>query len=46
MTDLIQQAKDTIDKHYDRGAHTVGSAIKTKAGDVYTSVSIKGQKSC
>ena len=44
MYSLIQTAKETIEKHFDKSRHTVGAAVRTKAGDVFTSVSVKGQK--
>jgi cytidine deaminase len=44
MNSLIQHAKDTIDKHYDKSAHRVAAAIRTELGQVFTSVSVQGQK--
>ncbi len=44
MFALIQKAKETIEKYFDRSRHTVASAVRTKNGDVFTSVSVKGQK--
>lgn len=44
MNSLIKIAKETIEQYYDKSKHTVSAAIRTKEGNVFTSVSLKGQK--
>src|SRR3989339_400476 len=44
MESLIQAAKHTLEKHYDKSRHTVAAAIRTKSGQVFTSVTLKAQK--
>lgn len=44
MQELIQKAKETIEKHFDKSRHTVAAAIKTQDGQIFTSVTVKGQK--
>ncbi len=42
--ELIQKAKDIIEKRYKKGFHTVGSALKTKQGKFYTGICLNSQK--
>lgn len=44
MHSLIDIAKQTIEEQYDPTKHTVAAAIRTKGGNVFTSVTLKGQK--
>lgn len=44
MQELIQKAKEIIEKRYKKGYHSVGSAVRTRSGKVYTGVSINSQK--
>jgi len=44
MKNLIQEAKNIIDKRYVQGKFGVGSALKTKSGKIYTGTSINSQK--
>ena len=44
MQELIQKAKEIINKRYKKGFHSVGSAVRTKSGKVYTGISINSQK--
>ncbi|MBI5530910.1 MAG: cytidine deaminase [Candidatus Doudnabacteria bacterium] len=41
---LIKEAKSIIDLRYKKGAHSVGAALRTKSGKIYTGISIKGLK--
>jgi cytidine deaminase len=44
MENLIQEAKNIIDKRYDEKKFVVGSALRTKSGKIYTGISINVQK--
>lgn len=44
MRELIQKAKEIIEKRYKKGYHSVGAAVKTKSGKIYTGISINSQK--
>ncbi len=44
METLVQKAKETIEKYFDRSRHTVAAAVRTRNGNVFTGVSVKGQK--
>jgi cytidine deaminase len=44
MKELIQEAKSIIALRYQKGKHTVGAALRTKSGKIYTGISINGQK--
>jgi cytidine deaminase len=44
MQNLIQIAKEKIDKRYKKGSHSVGAAVKVKSGKIYTGISINSQK--
>lgn len=44
MHNLIQTAKDIIEKRYKKGFHSVGAAVKVKSGKIYTGISINSQK--
>ncbi|MHB8831423.1 MAG: cytidine/deoxycytidylate deaminase family protein [Patescibacteria group bacterium] len=44
MQELIQRAKEIIEKRYKKGYHSVGSAVRTKSGKIYTGISINSQK--
>lgn len=42
--ELIQAAKDIIELRYEKGKHSVGAAVRTKNGKIYTGVCINSQK--
>lgn len=44
MEKLISEAKSIIKSRYKKGKHSVGAALKTKSGKIYTGISINGQK--
>ncbi len=44
MEKLISQAKAIIKSRYHKDKHTVGAALRTKSGKIYTGISINGQK--
>ncbi len=44
MEELIKEAKNIIDLRYEKNKHTVGAAIKTKSGKIYTGICINVQK--
>lgn len=44
MQNLIQAAKDMIEVRYCKGKHSVGAAVRTKNGTVYTGVCLNSQK--
>ncbi|MFH1631509.1 MAG: cytidine deaminase [bacterium] len=44
MQQLIQAAKDIIEKRYDKRRHTVGATLRAKSGNVYTGVCLNSQK--
>lgn len=44
MDDLIQSAKNIIEKRYCKGKHSVGAAVRTKDGKVFTGVCLNSQK--
>ena len=41
---LIDQAKSVIELRYKKGSHTVGAALRTGSGKIYTGISINGLK--
>src|SRR3989339_498885 len=44
MLNLIKEAQNIIEQHYVKGKHSVGAAIRTKSGKIYTGISINSQK--
>lgn len=44
MNDIIKEAKSIIKLRYIKGKHSVGAALRTKSGKIYTGISINGQK--
>lgn len=41
---LIKEAKAIIELRYKKGSHTVGAALRTGSGKIYTGISINGLK--
>jgi cytidine deaminase len=41
---LIETAEKTIELRYKKGSHSVGAALITKAGKIYTGISVNSQK--
>ncbi len=41
---LINEARSIIELRYKKGSHTVGSALRTKSGKIYSGISINGLK--
>jgi len=44
MQELIQKAKEIIEKRYKKDYHSVGAAVKTKSGKIYVGISVNSQK--
>ena len=44
MNSLIQEAKNIIEQRYVKDKHSVGAAVRTKNGKIYTGISINSQK--